>query len=406
LHKFDIIICGAGGAGLSFAYHLSKSSLSNKKILLLDKDSKQNNDRTWCYWSKEQPEFDCAKEISWDSMSFEGKHFEKNQSILPYHYYHIKGLDFYEEIRNHLSAFPNIVFRQESVCEITDLGNLVEVSTEKEKYQTDWIFNSIPQFSKAFPLKEKSVKQYFKGFFIKTTNPCFNAEHFKLMDFSCSDESEVKFFYVLPYSSTEALVECTVLASNLQNPENYCNDIRTYIQRQLNIEAFTIVEQEKGMIPMSVLDMPYKSSKRVFNIGTVGGMTKASTGYTFNNIQIASKNFLNSWQTNFNKPPKDFQNSSSRFKFYDHLLLYIIQTQPKKFQHIMEVLFKRNDFKQVLKFLDEDTNVLEESLLFLKLPWKPFFKALYEKNLSRSVANRPNADWRGIFLGNTSHPLP
>jgi lycopene beta-cyclase len=43
-----------GCAGLSFAVHLIQSGkFSDKKILLIDKAPKIQNDRTWCFWENE-----------------------------------------------------------------------------------------------------------------------------------------------------------------------------------------------------------------------------------------------------------------------------------------------------------------------------------------------------------------
>jgi lycopene beta-cyclase len=403
--KFDILISGAGAAGLSLAYYLSKSSLSNKKILLLDKDAKDSNDRTWCFWSKEKPEFKSAQKVHWDNLSFTGKDFEKTSSIHPYHYYHVKGSDFYCEIKNHLSLFPNIEFRQEPIQKIKSKEGFVEVYTEYNKYEATWIFNSIPQFSPAFPLAENTIKQYFKGYFIKTEEASFSEDTAKLMDFSMNQASkgEIKFFYVLPFSSREALVECTVLSKNKENPEEYKPDLEEYIQQKLKIQNFTITEEERGMIPMTTQKMPSKSSERVFHIGTAGGMTKPSSGYTFRNIQRSCESFVNQWQLNYNLPPLSFIQTNKRSKFYDNLLLHIIQHHPAQFQSVMEVLFQRNSMPQVLKFLDEETHLGEEIKLFLNLPWKPFLNAIYEQNLSWLTSSKRSSSWRSLPLGDTSH---
>ena len=43
-----------GCAGLSLAMQLKRSSLNFSKVLLIDKDLKNKNDRTWCFWTKEK----------------------------------------------------------------------------------------------------------------------------------------------------------------------------------------------------------------------------------------------------------------------------------------------------------------------------------------------------------------
>ncbi len=401
--KFDIIIAGAGAAGLSLAFHLSKSKWANKKILLLDKDTKQSNDRTWCFWSKETPDFECAKQVYWKNICFVGTNFTKTSSLAPYRYYHIRGLDFYEEMKQHLAQFPNIIWKQENVKTLYDQGHSAEVITDKCTYSTEWVFNSVPQFSPAFPLETTSVKQYFKGYFIETEQDSFDETTATLMDFSMNEGSEIEFFYILPFSKRHALVECTVFSTQLQNPEHYQADLRRYIKQKLHIDTFTLLEEEKGVIPMTVKTMPLRPSERIFHIGTAGGMTKASSGYTFRSIQVFCKALLSNWQSDFKQIKFDKLPMPARFRFYDSLLLHTIQKRPQVFQKVMEKLFQKNNIQHIIKFLDEESTLAEEAQLFLNLPWKPFIQALYEQSFYKSEPHLHTKNWRGIAMGDTSH---
>ena len=48
MDKADIIIAGGGASGLSLACRLADSiELKDKNIIIIDKDSKITNDRTW-----------------------------------------------------------------------------------------------------------------------------------------------------------------------------------------------------------------------------------------------------------------------------------------------------------------------------------------------------------------------
>ena len=68
---YDYIIAGGGCAGLSLVMRMLKESqLSTKKILIIDKDSKQLNDRTWCYWEKGEGFFDEIVYRKWEKAWF------------------------------------------------------------------------------------------------------------------------------------------------------------------------------------------------------------------------------------------------------------------------------------------------------------------------------------------------
>ena len=49
--SFDYIICGAGASGLLLANAMIEDKFfTDKKILLIEKDKKSINDRTWGLW--------------------------------------------------------------------------------------------------------------------------------------------------------------------------------------------------------------------------------------------------------------------------------------------------------------------------------------------------------------------
>ncbi|MEJ0032902.1 MAG: hypothetical protein WDO15_22180 [Bacteroidota bacterium] len=56
--RYDYIISGAGCAGLTLLMRMIESGkFSDKKIMVVDRDLKPRNDRTWCFWEKEDGSF-------------------------------------------------------------------------------------------------------------------------------------------------------------------------------------------------------------------------------------------------------------------------------------------------------------------------------------------------------------
>jgi len=94
--NYDYIIIGAGAAGLMLVDAMIKDDFyKGKSILLLDKDSKQTNDRTWCFWEKGEGQFDTIVNKKWNHIYFGGKQFSKRFNINPYTYKMVRGIDFY-----------------------------------------------------------------------------------------------------------------------------------------------------------------------------------------------------------------------------------------------------------------------------------------------------------------------
>ena len=74
---------------------------------------------------------------------------------------------------------------------------------------------------------------------------------------------------------------------NDNSQKDYDNQIKEYIEKHLKIKNYKITYKEIGAIPFFYPS--FKNEKNKINIGTAGGMTRLSTGYTFLNIQEHSK---------------------------------------------------------------------------------------------------------------------
>jgi lycopene beta-cyclase len=384
IKHFDYIFTGTGLAALMTVYKMVQSgNFTNKSVLLLDENSKQTNDRTWCFWDKNETIWDSIIAKKWDSALFANEDFKRDLDLKPYQYNQIRGLDFYNFVFKSLSKQENITFLNEKVTDINELETHVFVGTEENRYTGDYLFNSI--YTKAFALSQTKypvLQQHFVGWFVKTDVEVFNPEQATFMDFSVEQKGNTRFMYVLPTSKTEALVEYTLFSENLLPKEEYENEIQNYL-KTLGIETYEILEKEQGSIPMTSYPFWKKNTKRVLNIGTAGGWTKASTGYTFKNSDKKSSElvqFLNP-STSLSMTSEvvklnDFY-KKSRFWFYDLLLLDILYRHNELGSSIFSSLFKKGNPALIFKFLDEETNLFEDLQVILKCPKVPFIKALF-----------------------------
>src|SRR5689334_18209560 len=121
-NKFDYIITGAGAAGLSLLTHLIKSGkFSSKKILLLEKSPKDNNDRTWCFWEAEPGMFEEIVYKRWEKLWFygNGTHAELND-ISPFQYKLIRGIDYYKYCFELIKTSANITVKYGDVQDVVN----------------------------------------------------------------------------------------------------------------------------------------------------------------------------------------------------------------------------------------------------------------------------------------------
>jgi len=376
IKHFNYIFTGTGLAALMTVYKMFLSGkFSDKLILLLDHNSKKTNDRTWCFWAEEETVWKSVISKKWNSALFANEGFRRNLDLKPYQYNQIRGLDFYDFVFELLSKQDNITFINEKVTDINELETHVFIGTEENRYTCDYLFNSI--YTKAFAERQTKypvLQQHFVGWFVKTETEIFNPEEATFMDFSVEQRGNTRFMYVLPNSKTEALVEYTLFSENLLPKEEYEKEIEIYLKK-LGVSQYKIQEEEQGSIPMTCYPFWKRNTKRVLNIGTAGGWTKASTGYTFRNSDKKSSALVNFLQgSNFKM--KDFH-KKSRFWFYDLLLLDILHRNNELGSSIFSSLFKNGKPCLIFKFLDEETNLIEDLKVILKCPKIPFIKALF-----------------------------
>lgn len=374
MQHYHYIFTGSGLAALMSVYEMILSrKFIDKTILLLDENPKKSNDRTWCFWDEKQS-FDEIVSKKWDVALFADKYFQRDLKLHPYQYKMVRGLDFYNLVFDLISKQKNIYFANQKVIEFEELGNHCIVKTDTQSYSCNKIFNSIynPNLLKG-QTKYPLLQQHFIGWFIKSKEEVFDKNTATFMDFSVEQRRNTRFMYVLPTSSTEALLEYTLFSKDLLSKEEYENEIQIYTKK-LGITDYEIVEKEQGNIPMTNYKFWKHNTKNIINIGSAGGWTKASTGYTFKNTTKKSKALIQflSNETDFRKFHK-----TDKFWFYDLLFLDVLYRRNDLGSTVFSSLFKKGNPSLIFKFLDEETTLWEDLQVIWKCPKGLFVKALF-----------------------------
>ena len=373
MQHYHYIFTGSGLSALMTVYEMILSGkFKDKTILLLDENPKKSNDRTWCFWEN-STQFDEIVSKKWDVALFADENFRRNLDLNPYQYKMVCGLDFYNFIFDLISKQENIHFVNQKVIDFEELGSHCIVKTDGKNYTCNKIFNSIynPNLVKVqskYPL----LQQHFIGWFIKSKEEVFDQNKATFMDFSIEQRGNTRFMYILPTSSTEALLEYTLFSKDLLSKEEYENEIQKYIQK-LGITDYEIIEKEQGNIPMTSYKFWKHNTKNIINIGSVGGWTKASTGYTFKNTTKKSKALIQflSKETDFRKFHK-----MDKFWFYDLLFLDVLYRRNDLGSKVFSSLFQKGNPTLIFKFLDEETSFWEDLQVIWKCPKGLFVNAL------------------------------
>lgn len=363
---FDYIICGGGMSGLSLAYQLSISKISDKKILIIDPERKTKNDRTWAFWEKIDNPFDKILFKKWEKVKIIDSHkLEKTYELGEYRYKLLRGIDFYDFVNAHLNNFPNIVFCLDKVENITENIDNVEVTTEsKQQFTAPYVFDSTFKLNLESK-KHHNLLQHFKGLVIETKENLFEKDIPEMMNFGIPQkDAECRFMYVLPFTKNKAIFEFTVFSEKLLSEKEYNQSLFEYIEKDLKLTDYKILEEEFGVIPMSDTETQDIVSKRIIRIGTAGGATNPATGYTFSNTQKKLKKIVRTLENG----QADFEKDSfwqKRHLLYASTLLNVIKESRHPMAEVFDQLFAKNPISLVFKFLDGETTFWEE----LKIMW-------------------------------------
>ncbi len=385
MNEYDYVIIGGGCAGLSLAYHLNKSALKDKKVLILDKEQKNKNDRTWCFWTDQSTKFDHIVFKSWKTIEFLSEGFTLDAPLQNFTYKMIRGLDFYKETSQAIAQNPNFQIANEEVISTEEVDNKVVVKTSSQSYLADWVFDSRfddTKFSPEMPENHYLI-QHFKGWLIQTEEKAFDTSKIRMFDFRTEQGREVRFFYILPFSETEALVEYTLFSKHLIAQEEYDEKLEDYIHNQLNISEYQVKDVEFGIIPMTDYKFERKTGNKIMNIGIGGGRAKPSTGYAFYRIQQDSAQIVKSLEVS--DQPFYKQKNDKQYQIYDALILNIMNRKGESIKEIFTELFKNNPIERVLSFLNESTNLYTDFLLMSSVPPIPFLKSIKNVFLSRKL---------------------
>ena len=354
MKEFDYIIIGGGCAGLSLAYELEiNNKLKEKTLAIIETRDEYKRDKTWSFWKVFDHNFEDCVIKSWNNFtinSSEGCHELINKS---FPYQSINSEKFYKKINSKLSLNPNV----------SCFKRLNEINSKNSL-----IFNSVFEDK----LDKSKLWQHFQGIEIETSNDIFDDEIVNLMDFNCDQKNDVHFFYTLPFSKNTALIETTWL-SDLEDPSlmNYDLQLENYIKNNLGIKNYKINFIEKGAIPLFYPN--FKNDGKTINIGSAGGMTRLSTGYTFLNIQEHSKYIVKNIDT-IGKTKA--YNIGRKYQLLDKIFLKVLENHPEKMPNIFFNMFKTSS-NTAIKFLSNKSNVFEDINIISKMPKLIFMKALF-----------------------------
>jgi lycopene beta-cyclase len=234
------------------------------------------------------------------------------------------------------------------------------------------------------PPARTTLLQHFRGWFVRTAGEVFDPRVADLMDFRTPQPAPgLSFGYVLPLGPREALVEYTQFSREILGAAEYDRLLRHYTEVILGLGALRITATEQGVIPMTDARFPRRVGRSVFRIGTAGGATRPSTGYTFAAVQRQTRGVADALaRGGAPVPPAPHR---ARARAMDAVLLRALDSGRIDGPEFFTSLFRKVPTERLLRFLDGRSRMFEDLLIGLHTPVAP---------MARTVAELPGLPWR------------
>ncbi len=374
---FDEAIIGGGCSGLSLAVELSER-LPKRRIALLEARTAYSADRRWCHWALHSHRWTNLVTHRWTDWQVHYQNETTRCHSNRYPYLHIPSAAFYESALALLQRRKSIaIYLGCVVSEIIPHPHQVRLISNYGEITARRVFDSRPPVwntantSQVTTRHSEPLLQHFLGQQIRSDKPVFDPTVVTLMDFDMPrlQSTGIHFMYVLPFNTYEALMEATVLSTQVLSLDLYRQAIQQYLAARYAIFDYQIMEEERGVIPMAIFST-IPNQQRIYRMGTAGGCVKASTGYGFLAIQRWTEQMTT--RLGHQELPKAPPIRSTFGQWLDQIFIAYLQRYPEKAPALFKTLFARVNAESLVRFLNDQATGWDTLAVMRAMPTSPF----------------------------------
>lgn len=382
---FDIVIVGGGLSGLALAAELAQAEFSKLRVLVLEQRKSYVRDRTWSYWKTPHNaahRYSHLERQQWNQWCVRQGVRVHRQASPPVTkdgkdakaacYCTLDADAFYLAAQRAISQSGHVELRLGTSVRQIMGGDTPSVETsEGEVIHAAWVFDARPPAQTT----AHSLVQQFVGYEIKTGSDVFDPTTVELMHFQ-PGTAGLHFFYVLPYSPRNALVETTWISPASLKPD-FGAELHQFIASFVGSAAYEVVYEEKGSLNLSLRPATPNKALHVAPLGRGAGTLRASTGYAFletlaHAAQIAAslKSYASTGELN-NWVPAELKRRALD-EWMDTVFLTVLERDWGTSSWYFMQLFERLDADTMVAFLSGRASWWQRLLVAGALPALPF----------------------------------
>lgn len=380
--EFDLIILGAGCAGLSLAMALAKAGKACPRTLILEARSSYQNDRSWCFWANADSAV--LPQHQWPQLRLKAgdKSVRINSTKRPYQM--LKAENFYARAQALIKASENITLR---------LGEAI--TSEPQKNNRHWqVQTAAGQVSAPLLVDTRSMLkptlggavlwQSFYGLEIECEQSVFDASCIDLMDFLPTDFKQLAFVYVLPLSNKRALIELTVFGQEPLLPIALTQQLDAAVLARCGAAKFQVIRREHGILPMGLKPTVQGLDASRVQVGVMAGAARPSTGYAFRRIERWAAECARALLDVSGPQLVGHTPDPLIIRLMDALFLQVLKAEPQCGAALFMSMFGKAKPERLIRFLSGEARFTDCLAVIAACPYLPFLRAL-----SRLVIARP-----------------
>lgn len=363
----DLLVIGAGCAGLALGRSLCEHGARAPRTLLLDARERYTDDRSWSFWAKPDNPWLGYARARWSAWAMSRRgHDTVVQRPSKRRYACLRAIDYYGQQIRHINASSSVALRHPThVHGIEHHHDHFHVETDSGRLTALHVIDTRPDES-IRPL----LWQQFVGEEVRTDAPCFDPGSAGLMLEMDCDQAGFIFTYLLPFGVDHALIESTRFSPRLLDADTLRAETRCATERLTGGERAEVIRQEFGRLPMGHWPHNRSVSTRPTRAGAGAGALRSASGYGFLRMQGWAQACARSLVKRDHPIPHPPEPAWRRAM--DRRFLEVIRRNPQLAPALFERMASRLSGDRLARFLGDEARIGDVFSMVFALPKLPF----------------------------------